>query len=75
MLTNENAKVELLRFRIRHRNKDMGQEKVSEKTGLSRTTISDIENGKVKPNVKTLLLLNDFINKIEGNNGRKKDQE
>lgn len=40
------------------------QEKLSEKTGVTRSIISRLEKGGSKPQVKTLFKLNEYISKI-----------
>lgn len=54
--------------------KGLTQKELSEKTGLSRSYISDMENGRYIPSVKTLLTVAkelkvnlNFLTKIDGN--------
>ena len=60
-LTQENAQEEILNFRLRY---GITQEKLSELSGVSRATITNIENGKLKPRVTTLYNLNEYIKKF-----------
>lgn len=60
-ITKENAARELLEFR--HKAK-MTQEKLCEKTGVSRQTLSAIESGKLKPQTMTLYKLNKYIGTV-----------
>ncbi len=57
-LTRENAQEKLLEFR--HTNQ-ITQDKMYEKTGVSRPTLTGIENGTLKPQAMTLFKLNKYI--------------
>lgn len=61
MITRDNATTSLLKFRSDHK---LTQEKLSEKTGVSVQTISEIESGKVKPQSMTVFKLNSFMEKF-----------
>lgn len=61
-ITKDNAHIELLKFRDISR---MTQIQVAEKTGISKDTISNIENGNFKPNKMTLYRLEKLINSLE----------
>ncbi len=63
MLTIENAHVELIKFREKN---GFTQEKLSEKTGVSKPTIISIESGKKKPQATTIYKLNGFISLFAG---------
>ncbi len=59
MITIENVRKELLKFRVKHK---FTQEKLAEKSGISRVTISSIESGKInKPDSMTIFKLDEFI--------------
>ena len=57
-LTIKTASEELLKFRERH---GITQEKLEEKTGVTRQAITRIEAGKVKPHATTIYKLNEYI--------------
>ena len=57
-ITRENAKTELYNFRMKH---DITQEKLSDKTGVSRPTIVAIEKGRIQPRANTLHRINEFV--------------
>lgn len=61
-LNKENASSTLLEFRDKHK---ITQEKISEKTGISRPTISGIETGRLTPQTMTIYKLNKFIKSFE----------
>lgn len=58
-ITKENAEKELYDFRVRF---GITQDKLSEKTGITRQTISAIEKGKKKPQAVTIFKINEYIN-------------
>lgn len=60
-IRRETASQDLLFFRS---STGMTQEKLSEKTGVSRGVIIAIEKGTVQPQAKTLFKLNRYISKI-----------
>ncbi len=57
-ITQTNAEKELLNFRLKH---GVTQEKLSDKTGISRATIVNIESGNRKPGVMTIFKLNEYL--------------
>lgn len=57
-LTRENAQKELFNFRTRF---GVTQEKLSELSGVSRPTITNIERGEFKPSAMILFRLNKYI--------------
>lgn len=57
-ITRENASTELFTFRAKF---NITQEKLSEKTGISRATIVAIERGKKEPRANTLFKINEYI--------------
>lgn len=61
MLGRTNAKEELVKFREAH---GITQERLSVKTGLSKTTIVNIENGKLKPHATTIFKINKYIKTV-----------
>lgn len=63
-LTRENAQEKLLEFRDSHQ---ITQEKLQEKTGISRPTLTGIENGTLKPQAMTLYRLNKYIKTFPDN--------
>ena len=62
MLTKENASKKLIEFRIKH---GLTHEQVQEKTGVSRPTLSGIENETLTPQAVTLYKLNKMISDYE----------
>ncbi len=63
-LTRENAQKELFNFRIDH---GITQERLSELSGVSRPTITNIERGEFKPSATILFRLNEYIKKFPEN--------
>jgi DNA-binding XRE family transcriptional regulator len=58
IIKQETAKEDLLKFRETY---GITQEKLSEETGISKTTIVNIETGKIKPQAVTIFKLNKWI--------------
>lgn len=58
-ITKDNAQDELLKFRDESR---ITQIQAAAKSGISKDTISNIENGNFAPNKMTLYRLNKMIN-------------
>ncbi len=58
MLNKENVQQKLIEFRAKHK---ITHVKIQEKTGISRPTLSGIENGTVTPQLLTLYKLNQYI--------------
>ena len=52
----------LLKFRESH---GITQDRLSEKTGISKTTIVNIETGKIKPQATTVYKINEYIKTVE----------
>lgn len=65
-ITRENAKDELYNFRARF---NITQEKLSDKTGISRTTIVAIERGYKQPRAATLFKINEYAKTFWGIDG------
>ena len=63
-LTKENAQEKLLEFRHSHK---ITQDKLQEKTGVSRPTLTGIENGTLTPQAMTLYKLNKYIETVPDN--------
>jgi len=57
-ITRDNAKTELYNFRMKN---NITQEKLSDKTGVSRPTIVSIEKGRIQPRANTLYRINEFV--------------
>jgi len=57
-ITRENAQIELYKFRAKN---DVTQEKLSERTGVSKPTIVSIEKGRIQPRANTLHRINEFV--------------
>lgn len=62
-LTFDNAQEKLLEFRLVNK---ITQEKLHDKTGVSRPTLTGIENGTLKPQSMTLFKLNKYIETFPG---------
>ncbi len=63
-LTRENASSLLLEFMFSNK---ITQEKMQEKTGVSRPTLTGIANGTLKPQAMTLFKLNKYISTFPDN--------
>lgn len=55
LITSDNASIELLKFREKH---GITQDQLSERSGVSKPTIIDIEKGRKKPRATTVFKLN-----------------
>ena len=64
-LTKENASKMLLEFRLKHK---ITHEKLQEKTGVSRPTLTGIENGTKTVQSMTLFKLNKYISTFSEDN-------
>lgn len=60
MIDKKNADSKLFDLRAKH---GITQEKLSTDTGISRTTIANIENDKLSPHATTIYKLNEFFKK------------
>ena len=61
MITQENAKTEILKIRTKY---GLTQENLSDLSGVSRPTITNIEKGNIKPQATTLFKLNEYLKRI-----------
>lgn len=63
LIKRETAAQDLMRFRTEY---GITQEKLAEATGLSKTTIVNIETGKLIPQAVTVFKLNKYIRHFPG---------